>query len=197
MIIGLTGGIASGKSTVSRLLDSLGAIIIDADKIAREVVEPGEKTWHRLKEAFGQDIFYDDGKLNRPKLGEIIFSDGQAREKLNSIIHPAIRARMVEMRDQAVREGEELVVLDIPLLFESKLEYMVEKILVVYVPEEIQLQRLMSRDGIDRETALKKMKSQMPIEQKRILGDACINNSGTIEETKAQLLKIIKQWRQE
>lgn len=197
MIIGLTGGIASGKSTVSRLLFDLGAVIIDADKIAREVVEPHQPTWFHIREEFGPSVFHDDGQLNRTKLGEIIFANGQARVRLNALIHPAIRARMAERRDQALADGVELIVLDIPLLFESELEHMVEKVLVVYVPVEIQKRRLMKRDQIDEEMADKKIGSQIPIELKKEKGHAFIDNSGSIEETKKQLEKILEQWRQE
>jgi dephospho-CoA kinase len=197
MIIGLTGGIASGKSTVSRMLYDLGAEIIDADKVAREVVEPNQPTWAKIKERFGKDVFYEDGQLNRQKLGAIIFNDGQARLDLNAIIHPAIRQRMNEQKEEALKKGIELIVMDIPLLFESELEHMVQKVLVVYVPEAIQKMRLMHRDQIDEATALQKMKSQIPIEQKKEKGHAFIDNSGTHEETKNQLEQIIQRWRTE
>lgn len=197
MIIGLTGGIASGKSTVSGMLQDLGAVIIDADKIAREVVEPNQPTWHKIKQRFGEDIFHQDGQLDRKKLGAIIFKDGQARTDLNAIIHPAIRERMRQQKEKAQREGIELIVMDIPLLFESELEYMVEKILVVYVPEEIQKDRLMLRDQIDEKLALQKMSSQLSIEHKKDKGHAFINNSGSLTETRNQLEHIIQKWRTE
>jgi dephospho-CoA kinase len=197
MIIGLTGGIASGKSTVSGMLQDLGAVIIDADKIARQVVEPNQPTWHKIKHRFGEDVFYQDGELDRKKLGAIIFKDGQARTDLNAIIHPAIRERMRQQKEHAQREGIELIVMDIPLLFESELEYMVEKILVVYVPEEIQKNRLMLRDEIDEKLALQKMSSQLSIEQKKDKGHAFINNSGSLSDTKKQLENIIQKWRTE
>lgn len=197
MIIGLTGGIASGKSTVSRMLNDLGAEIIDADKVAREVVEPNQPTWANIKLRFGEDILYENGQLNRQKLGAIIFNDGQARTDLNAIIHPAIRKRMNEQKEKALKQGIELIVMDIPLLFESELEHMVEKVLVVYVPEAIQKTRLMHRDQIDEATALQKMKSQISIEKKKEKGHAFIDNSGTQEETKTQLERIIQQWRTE
>jgi dephospho-CoA kinase len=197
MIIGLTGGIASGKSTVSGMLQDLGAVIIDADKIAREVVEPDQPTWHKIKQRFGEDIFYQDGQLDRKKLGAIIFKDGQARTDLNAIIHPAIRERMRQQKEKVQREGIELIVMDIPLLFESELEYMVEKILVVYIPEEIQKDRLMLRDQIDEKLALQKMSSQLSIEHKKDKGHAFINNSGSLTETRKQLEHIIQKWRTE
>jgi dephospho-CoA kinase len=197
MIIGLTGGIATGKSTVSGMLASLGAVIIDADKIAREVVEPYQPTWYKLRDSFGEEIFEENGQLDRKKLGSIIFNNGHAREKLNQIMHPAIRSKMNQLKEEFITRGEELIVLDIPLLFESELEYMVEKVLVIYVPEEIQKARLISRDSIDAETALKKIKSQMPIEQKKEKGHAYVDNSGSYEATREQVEQIIQQWRME
>jgi dephospho-CoA kinase len=197
MIVGLTGGIASGKSTVSRMLLALGAVIIDADLIAREVVAPGQPTLEAIRDSFGQNIILEDGSLDRQKLGAVIFNDGQARTKLNLIIHPAIRKRMTELKEEAIVKGEELIVLDIPLLFESELHYMVEKILVVYVPEHIQKKRLMSRDQIAENEAMSRIRSQMSIEQKKNKGHAFIDNSGSYEETQEQLALIIKQWKRE
>lgn len=197
MIIGLTGGIASGKSTVSGMLKGLGAVIIDADKIARQVVEPNQPTWHKIKQRFGEEIFHPNGQLDRKKLGAIIFKDGQARTDLNALIHPAIRESMKQQKEKAQRQGIELIVMDIPLLFESELEYMVEKILVVYVPEEIQKDRLMLRDQIDEKIALQKMSSQLSIEQKKAKGHAFIDNSGSLMKTKKQLEHIIRKWRTE
>lgn len=197
MIIGLTGGIASGKSTVSRMLKNLGAVIIDADKIARQVVEPDQPAWNKIKERFGEGVFLENGELDRPALGSVIFNNAEARTDLNSIVHPEIRKRMEEEKQEALKKGVRWIVLDIPLLFESELEYMVEKILVVYVSEEIQKTRLVERDQIDDTLALQKMRSQIPIEQKKNKGHAFIDNSGTIEETEAQLLQILKQWSKE
>lgn len=197
MIIGLTGGIASGKSTVSRMLKNLGAVIIDADKIARQVVEPDQPAWNKIKERFGGGVFLENGELDRPALGSVIFNNAEARTDLNSIVHPEIRKRMEEEKQEALKKGVRWIVLDIPLLFESELEYMVEKILVVYVSEEIQKTRLVERDQIDDTLALQKMRSQIPIEQKKNKGHAFIDNSGTIEETEAQLLQILKQWSKE
>jgi dephospho-CoA kinase len=195
MIIGLTGGIASGKSTVSGMLQNLGAVIIDADKIAREVVKPHQPTWFEIRERFGEDIFYEDGQLNREKLGAIIFNDGQARTDLNSIIHPAIREKMLQQKEKALEQEIEIIVLDIPLLFESELEHMVEKVLVVYVPEEIQKNRLILRDQVSEEIALQKMSSQLSIEQKKDKGHAYIDNSGSLDETRKQLEQVIQKWR--
>lgn len=197
MVIGLTGGIASGKTTVSNMLRNMGAVVIDADKIAREVVEPHEPAWVKIRERFGEEVFHQDGQLNRQRLGSIVFDDTQARIDLNKITHPAIRKRMQEKKEQAIEKGTKWVVLDIPLLFESELEYMVDKVLVVYVPQEIQKQRLMSRDQLEEERALQRMESQMPIDQKKDKGHAYIDNSGTIQQSKKQLEKIINSWSTE
>jgi dephospho-CoA kinase len=197
MVIGLTGGIASGKSTVSNILRELGAFIIDADAIAREVVAPGSPVLQKIVERFGPKVIQADGTLYRQRLGEIIFSDAEARKDLNRIIHPAIRKEMMVRRDVAIVNGEDLIVLDIPLLFESELEYMIDKVLVVYVPYAIQLERLMQRDGIDEALAIKKISSQIPLEEKKELGNAYIDNSKSVEETRAQLTKLIVKWRQE
>lgn len=194
MIIGLTGGISSGKSTVSRMLKDLGAVIIDADQIAREVVKPSSSTLRQIREQFGASILLPNGELDRQALGQIVFNDQGARLRLNAIIHPAIRAEMIRQKEEAVLQNQQLIVLDIPLLFESKLEHMVEKILVVYVPEEYQLARLMKRDGIDEQTAWSRIRSQIPIEEKKLKGHAYIDNSGSLEETKAQLKNILADW---
>lgn len=194
MVIGLTGGIASGKSTVSRMLHGLGAVIIDADKVAREVVKPGEPAWEKIKERFGETVFHSNGELNRQALGAIVFNDDQARYELNAIIHPQIRRSMLAQKNEALANGHSLIVMDIPLLFESELEHMVEKVLVVYVPTHIQKERLMYRDKIEEDIALQKMRSQLCIEKKKHMGHAFIDNSGSLDETKKQLLKILNEW---
>lgn len=194
MIIGLTGGISTGKSTVSRMLQDLGAVIIDADKIARDVVKPPAPTLQQIRAEFGGTVLLPNGELDRQALGQLIFGNEEARRKLNAIIHPAIRSEMNRQKEQALQQQHKLIVLDIPLLFESHLEHMVEKILVIYVPEEIQLARLMKRDEIDEQAALRKIRSQISIEEKKHRGHAFIDNSGSLTETKQQLEKILKKW---
>ncbi|WP_307390194.1 dephospho-CoA kinase [Bacillus horti] len=194
MVIGLTGGIATGKSTVSRVLIDLGALVIDADKIAREVVKPGSPALLEIKEEFGENILLENGELDRKALGHIVFQNQEARLKLNSIIHPAIRAEMTKQKEEALENGHSFIVMDIPLLFESKLEHMVEQILVVYIPQAVQLERLMQRDKIDKQEALNRINSQISIEEKKHRGHAYVNNSGTIQETAQQLELILKKW---
>jgi dephospho-CoA kinase len=194
MNIGLTGGIACGKSTVASLLTQRGAFLIDADRIAREVVEPGSMGLDRIVERFGQAVLQVDGSLNRKKLGELVFSDTAARRELESILHPQIRSLMKERMTKAEQDQPtRLVVVDVPLLYESKLQSMFEAIMVVYVPVHVQRERLMSRDGLTLEQAEARIQSQMPIEEKRGLADFVIDNSGTIESTREQLERF---WRE-
>ncbi len=153
MIIGLTGSIASGKSTVAKMMLELGLPIVDADIVARDVVEPGTETLAFIAENFGQDILLEDGNLNRTMLGNIIFHEPAKRKILNDIMHPAIRKEMLRQRDAYLEGGHEHVVMDIPLLFESKLQHFVERIIVVSVSEEVQLRRLMERNHLILEFA--------------------------------------------
>lgn len=194
IVIGLTGSIATGKSTVASMFIDIGIPVIDADRIAREVVEPGEEAYKKVVETFGEEILLEDRSLNRPKLGRIVFSDEEKRNQLNSIVHPAIRKRMLEKRDAYLKNGEDCVVLDIPLLFESKLEHFVDKIIVVYVDEDVQLKRLLERNQLTKEEALQRIRSQMPVKDKIELADAVIDNNGTIEHSFKQLKEILQKW---
>ncbi|WP_156291432.1 dephospho-CoA kinase [Oceanobacillus salinisoli] len=194
LIIGLTGSIASGKSTVSLMFDDFQIPVVDADKIAREVVYPGEEAYKEIIELFGQEILREDKTLNRNKLGEIVFTDKDKLNMLNGIVHPAIRKRMLEKRDAFVEDGASSVVLDIPLLFESKLEHFVDKTIVVYVDEDVQLQRLMERDGFTEKEARQRISSQIPVKKKAEIADAVINNNGSKTESYEQLEKILRKW---
>jgi len=194
MIIGLTGSIASGKSTVAKMLKDYGLPIVDADVVARLVVEPGTPTLQKIVEVFGEDALMEDGAMNRQKIGSIIFHDEEKRKELNSIIHPAIRQEMLRQRDEYIENGEKTVIMDIPLLFESKLQHFVEKILVVYVSEETQLERLILRNQLTEEDAKARIASQLPLSEKIHGADAVINNNGTIEETAQQLEAILRKW---
>jgi dephospho-CoA kinase len=187
VIAGLTGGIACGKSTVAGLFESLGTIIIDADQVAREVVMPGEPGLDAIIGEFGHRVLQADGTLDRKGLGTIVFSDEDARLKLNGLLHPLIRDRMEQKKNQALQKNPPLLLLDIPLLLESKNQHPVEAIIVVYVPEPVQLARLMNRDNISANDAMNRIKAQLPIEEKAKLADYVIDNSGTIEETRTQV----------
>ncbi|MGE6611356.1 dephospho-CoA kinase [Peribacillus sp. NPDC076916] len=193
-IIGITGGIASGKSTVSLYLQELGFTIVDADLASRAVVEPGEEAYHQVVKAFGEDILLPDGGIDRVKLGSIIFNDQEKRLLLNGIVHPAVRKWMRLKTEEALSSGEETVFMDIPLLFESKLTFMVEKTLLIYVDEQVQLQRLMNRNGLSETEALARINSQMPLADKKALADAVVDNNGDINETKRQVKSILREW---
>lgn len=194
MNIGLTGGIATGKSTVSSMLTRKGALLVDADVIAREVMLPGHPVLAEVAAYFGQDVIQADGQLDRKKLGEIIFHDEKKRQALNEITHPAIRREIrKQMTDYEAAYPDRLVVVDIPLLYESELQSLFEKVIVVYVPREIQLHRLMERDNITKERAEARLNSQMDIEQKKQLADEVIDNSGTLEKTSFQVDELWKR----
>lgn len=194
-IIGLTGGIASGKSTVSNWLISQGYPVVDADIAARKVVEPGMPALREITEAFGNDMLLEDGTLDRKKLGSVIFADEEKRHTLNAIVHPAVREWMGQETDRAFENGASIVIMDIPLLFESKLTHMVEETILVYVSEETQLKRLMERDGYSESDALARIQAQMPIDDKRKLADYVVDNNGMISETIEQVEEIMNQFK--
>lgn len=194
MIIGLTGSIASGKSTVANMLKEYGFPIVDADLVARQVVEPGSETLQKIADVFGPEVITPEGAMDRAKVGSIIFHDESKRKVLNDIIHPAIRAEMLRQRDEHVANGAKTVIMDIPLLFESKLQHYVEKILVVSVNEETQLKRLIERNQLNEEDAKARISSQLPLSIKEQGADAVINNNGSIEETRQQLEDILNKW---
>ncbi|OLS41453.1 dephospho-CoA kinase [Bacillus sp. MRMR6] len=194
LVIGLTGGIASGKSTVSNMFKEMAIVIVDADVEARRAVEKGEPAYLKIIAEFGEEILLDNGEIDRQKLGSVIFYHAEKRQLLNEIVHPDVRRRMKDQTDAAIRGGEKVVVLDIPLLFESKLTSMVDKTILVYVDRDIQLKRLMERNNLSLEDAEARINSQMPLSDKISLADAVINNNGSINETKQQLVEILKSW---
>ncbi|MGD7007655.1 dephospho-CoA kinase [Metabacillus sp. 84] len=194
MVIGLTGGIASGKSTISAYLKKLGYPIVDADIIAKEAVGPGMPAYKGILEVFGETVLHADGAINREKLGSLIFKDREKRGQLNAIVHPEVRKEMLRQRDQFLEEGHKAVILDIPLLFESKLAHHADKSLLVYVSPEVQLERLMNRNGYSQAEARQRINSQMPLEEKRALADETIDNNGTMENSFYQLDEILRKW---
>jgi dephospho-CoA kinase len=188
MNMGLTGGIACGKSTVASMLVNLGAKLIDADQLAREVVMPGRPALLQIVERFGSQVMLPDGTLNRKALGAIIFNDPIARKDLEAITHPLIRQAMWDQMHQAEEAHiDTLIVVDVPLLYESGLKGYFQKVMVVYVSEKVQLLRLMGRDGLSLEAAELRLQSQMPIEQKKLLADIVIDNSGSLSDTEKQI----------
>ncbi|TSK06732.1 MAG: dephospho-CoA kinase [Geobacter sp.] len=193
-IIGLTGGIASGKTTVARLFEKLGAPVIDADQLAREVVEPGTEGLARIVDAFGAKVLNPDGTLNRAELGAVVFADPAARRILEGITHPAIR-KLAEEKLQRLREaGTATAFYVAPLLIEAGITSRVHEVWVVYLDRETQLERLVKRDGLSREAALSRIASQMPMEEKKKLGRIVIDNRGSREELEAQVLRL---WEEE
>ena len=190
IVIGLTGGIASGKSTVSNMIRKQGLRVVDADIIAREVVEIGQPAYKKIIETF-DGILDEDKSINRQKLGSIIFADEKKRQQLNSIVHPAVREEMLKQVESEKQKNALAVVLDIPLLFESKLTHIVDKTILVYVDEHIQLERLMGRNGYTEHEARMRIESQMPLKEKLKLADYVINNNGSLEETERQLRNIL------
>lgn len=194
LIIGLTGSIGTGKSTIANKFRDLDIPVVDADLIAREVVEPGKDAYQDIVATFGKEILQNDKTLDRKALGNIVFNNEAKRKQLNAIIHPAIRKEMVRQRDEWVRNGKECVVLDIPLLYESGLTHFVDKVIVVYVDPETQLQRIMDRDESTEEEAKSRINSQIAVSEKAKKADAVIDNNRSKEESYRQLKAILEDW---
>lgn len=192
--IGLTGSVATGKSTVSNMIQQAGIPLVDADIAARKVVEPGTEGLKEIVAYFGEEILLADGTLNRAKLGEIIFKDKEKREKLNEITHPRVKDYMLEARERFFRAGEELVFFDIPLLFESHLESLVDQIVVVWTTPETELKRLMERNDLTKEDALRRIESQMGIDEKARKADFVIDNNESLEKTQKQVYTFIERF---
>ncbi len=192
--IGLTGSVATGKSTVSNMIQQAGIPLVDADIAARKVVEPGTEGLKEIVAYFGEEILLADGTLNRAKLGEIIFKDKEKREKLNEITHPRVKEYMLEARERFFRAGEELVFFDIPLLFESHLESLVDQIVVVWTTPETELKRLMERNNLTKEDALRRIESQMGIDEKARKADFVIDNNDSLEKTQKQVYTFIERF---
>lgn len=192
-IFGLTGSIASGKSTVSSFLKELNIPIIDADLIAKEVVEIGQPAYKNIVEAFGSEILLESGEINRPLLGSIIFNNKEKRLQLNDIVHPEVRREMKEQVDRYINQGEPLVILDIPLLYEGNSIELVEKVIVVTVSEENQLKRLMARNELSKEDALLRIASQIPVKEKAARADYVIDNNGDFKDTKRQVIDLLNK----
>ena len=190
-LVGLTGGIASGKSIVSRQLAELGCRLVDADILAREVVAPGEPAWHAIVEEFGPEVARPDRQLDRKRLGALVFADPARRKVLEAITHPAIAARRETILEGLAAERfDGVVVLDVPLLIEVGGAARVDRVVLVYAEPEVQLARLMGRDGFDRGEAERRVASQMPLAEKVRHAHFVIDNSGTPEETAAQVRAV-------
>jgi dephospho-CoA kinase len=198
-VIGLSGGIGTGKSTVSRLLAELGASIVDADAIVHELQSAGAPMLDDIAAEFGPDVIDADGALDRAALGAIVFRDPDARTRLGRIVHPKVGVEMAKRMADAQRNGAALIVMDIPLLFEgrkaktggaSALPF--DLTVLVYAPVAAQIERQISRDGCDREEAERRIRSQLPIEDKKSMADVIIDNSGDPEATEAQVRDLFE-----
>lgn len=194
VVAGLTGGIATGKSTVAAIFEEAGARLIDADRIAREAVRKGSPAHRDIVAHFGMDVLLGDGEIDRKRLAVIIFNNPAAQRALEHIVHPQVKQE-VDRRVALIRRQapDALIILDIPLLFEAGMQRGLDAVIVVYAPEHLQLARLMARDGLTEPEALARIRAQMPIESKRALATRVIDNSGSREQTRQQALKIYRQ----
>ncbi len=187
VIVGLTGGIASGKSTVATMFEEMGARIIDADVIAREVVEPGQPASEDIRRAFGDGVFCDDATLDRAALGEVVFGDPQARRTLEGITHPRIAQRMMERADECRKQGYGWVIYDAALIVENGIHRWLDSLIVVAADPQVQIERLMARDGLTREQAQRRLDAQMPLADKVAVADFVIDNGGPLAQTREQV----------
>jgi dephospho-CoA kinase len=191
--VGLTGGIASGKSTVCEIFSRLGAMVLDADEIAREVVQTGQPAWHILRQTFGPEFFHSDGSLSRERLRRLVFADPERRRQLNAIVHPEvmdkIRRRSAEME---ARTPKAVLVVDVPLLVEAGAVGHFDRVVLVFVAEEVQLDRLKRREKFSLREARRALEAQLPLKAKVSFADYVIDNGGTLEETRIQVEAVWK-----
>jgi dephospho-CoA kinase len=195
-LIGLTGGVGSGKSTVAAMLRDLGAVVVDADEATHAVYEPGTPGFDAVAQEFG-DYYIRDGRIDRQRLGELVFKDAASRRRLNAIVHPLVREWMAARTAEAADRGAEIVVQEVPLLFENGLEPLYSSVVLVYVPEAMQLERLVAPStatfrsrGFTADRARAVIATQVPIEEKRRRADHVIDNSGTLEATRRQVEQL-------
>jgi dephospho-CoA kinase len=199
VLIGLTGGIGSGKSTVARMFEKLGATVLDADAVVRELQSPDSALLAEIEAAFGPQVIRPDGALDRQALAAIVFRDDDARLQLNAIVHPRVAADLAQRVAAARESGARAIVVDIPLLFETRKSaegadaaLPFDATVVVYAPESLQIERQRARDGCSREDALRRVRAQLPLDEKRRLADFVIDNSGTLEDTERQVRDVFR-----
>lgn len=193
LIIGLTGGIVSGKSTVARMFKDLGAKIVDADKLGHKVILPQRAAWKRIIKIFGKDILQKDQTINREKLGKIVFANQNLLKKLNKITHPEIIKlikKEISLAKDDSKEEKKILIIDAALIYETKIDRLMDKIIVVYLDEEEQLKRLIKRNNLFEKEALQKIKSQIPLKEKIEIADYVIDNSNSLDKTREQVEKI-------
>ena len=194
-ILGLTGGIACGKSTIAETLCSLGAAIVDGDAISRGLTAPDGEALPGIRRLFGDGVFREDGTLNRGALGAIVFGDEKAMAEYNAMIQPMILRKIDEAEEAARAAGSEVCVMDMPLLYEVGLDRRCDRVWCAYVPEEVQVRRLLERDGLGREAALQRIRSQLPTEEKAARADVVIDTDRPMEETAAMVRELYARER--
>lgn len=194
LTIALTGGIACGKSTVSGMLSLLGASIIDADQISRSLTAPGGAALPAIRQTFGDSVFHTDGTLDRPALSAVVFADKAAIEKLNAITHPMVKQEMETQLEHCRKQGAPLVVLDVPLLFEANMQHMGDLVACVTAPEEVQIDRMRTRNGFTREEALSRIRNQMPVCEKARLSDIVIDTNKPLEQLQKEVEQLYLSW---
>jgi len=191
LIVGLTGGIASGKSSAGKVIEKLGGVIVDSDALARQVVEPGEPALVKIVQRFGTAVLDENGALDREKLRDIVFYDDTALRDLNAIVHPAVYGEIARAMDEYRQDpGDTILFLDIPLLYESGGEVLVDAVVVVYVDRETQIQRLAARDGFSREEAENRIDKQMSLDEKKARADFVIDNRGTFDDLESETVRV-------
>src|SRR5262245_17285154 len=192
-LVGLTGGIASGKSTVAAILRRLGATIINADELSREVVQPEQEAWEEIIETFGPDILQEDKTLDRRKLRKIVFDNPDARKKLEAIIHPRVRALAERRISELAAAGSSVIVYEVPLLFEAQIHLWLRPVILVACDLETQKKRLLERDHLTELEAQQHLDAQMSLEEKRKLADYLIENDGTLEELEQDVRAVLEK----
>ena len=192
-VIGLTGGIACGKSTISAALEEMGASIIDGDVLSRELTAPGGPALPAIRERFGDGVFHPDGTLNRRALGDVIFGSDEARARLDAIMQPMLRRMITGGIERARLSGADLCVLDMPLLYEAGLETLCDRVWCAWIPRETQLARLMARDGFTRDEAEARLRSQLPADEKAARADVVIDTGGSIQDTADRLPALLRE----
>ncbi|MBF0100232.1 MAG: dephospho-CoA kinase [Desulfobacterales bacterium] len=190
-VVGLTGGIATGKSTVSSMFADAGAEIIDTDQIAHDVVQKNKPAWTEIISYFGKEILQTDGEINRPYLGDIIFNHQEKKAKLNSIVHPYVFLEIAkQLETLEIKSSNGIVIIDVPLLIEVGMHKGLSDVILVYVPESIQIQRLMERDHLTYDQVIMRIRSQMPIDEKKSFANIVIDNSTDIETTRKRIQDV-------
>jgi dephospho-CoA kinase len=190
-LVGVTGGIATGKSTVAKMLEELGAPVIDYDVLSRKVVEPGRPALQDIVDDFGKDILKPDGTLDRDQLRKVVFQDESKRKKLERFIHPRLGALFQEEVHRITQKDQNAIIqVVVPLLLETRMQDRFDCLLMVYTPESVQLERLMKRDRNSKELALQIIGAQMPVEEKKKLCDLVVDNSGALDHTREQVKAV-------